>query len=379
MMRGSILLLLLLAVGAPARAGTAPPAGGGTGGEEKVPYEFAPYTVNGRPITRSHILLRAAPQIKRLDRIRDQRKKMGLWGLRDAVLYAEALEQARLNAVRGVVFGEILRTEAQRFVKMGFKVSGRDVGKRWREMLKQAGGLRELAIERGLSLEALKEMARDDLLAEAYQRNLRVTVARPTPQEVADYYKFNSGRFRKPESVRAQVVFIKRFVYDEKLGRSVERKTARKRAEMILAKLKAGADFAKLARRYSEDPESAARDGLLGSRKKRHLVGRGQFRAGLDRALFAGKPGELSGVVEGPNNYCIVKVIKHLAAGVPPLAEIEEEVFARCYFERIGNIEEKLFRESYKKVLVIDAEGRPVPLEKIWPKRRASRGTPIQT
>ncbi len=375
-MRALVLFLALLVVGAPARAG-APPPGGGAG--EDVPYEFAPYTVNGRPITRSHLLLRAAPQIKRLNRIKDQRKKMGLWGLRDAVLYAQALERARLNAVRGVVFGEILRTEAQRFVKMGFKVSERDVEKRWREMLKQAGGPRKLAVDRGLSLEALKEMARDDLLAEAYQRNLRVTAARPTPQEVADYYKFNSGRFRKPESVRAQVVFIKRLVYDEKLGRSVERKTARKRAEMVLAKLKAGADFAELARRYSEDPASAAQDGLLGSRKKRHLVGRGQFRAGLDRALFAGRPGELSGVVEGPDNYCIVKVIKHLAAGVPPLAEIEEEVFARCYFERIGKIEEKLFRESYKKILLIDAEGRPVPLEKIWPKRPAPRGTPIQT
>ncbi len=375
-MRWPGLLLPLLILGASARAGEPQPPGGGGA---RPAYEFAVYTVNGRPITRSYLALRTTPQLRRFRQARDERKRTGGWGPREEQRYQQIVVQVRMNAVRGVVFGYILRAEAERFVKAGLKVTERQVADRLRRVLKRSKGPAGIALREGLSVAALKEMIRDDLLAEAYQRNLRVSVARPTPQEIADYYKFHSESFRKPEAVRAKVILIKRFVFDEKLGREIERKTARKRAEEVLAKLKGGADFSKMARRHSEDPESAAQDGLLGSKKEKHLVRRRRFEATLDKALFGGKPGQLSGVVEGPANYYIVKVIRHFAAGVPPLEEIEEEVFARCYMERIRKVEEKVFRDSYKKVLLIDAKGRRVPLKTLWPTQRAPGGSLFET
>jgi parvulin-like peptidyl-prolyl isomerase len=356
----------LPALAAALAAGAGEP--GGSAAPE--PFEYAVATVNGRPITRSFLALRVGKSLREMERERDARKAKGQWTARDDEQFAQVARGLELNAVRGVVFGEILRAEAQKFVKLGFTVPEREVERHWRRLLEQAGGPARLAEEQGLSVAALREAAKDDILAEAYRQNMRSSEAKPTPQEVADYYRFHSEVLRRRESVRAQAIFIRRFAFDEKTGAKDERTTARQRAEDLLARLKAGADFAQLARRYSEDPKSAAGGGMLGSEEESYLVGRGDFEPRVEEALFGGKPGELSGVVEGPANFYIVKVLRHLPAGVPPIEEIEAEVFARCYAERVRAAEERVFRESFKKVLLLDARGQRVTLENIWPSRR---------
>jgi parvulin-like peptidyl-prolyl isomerase len=349
---------------------------GGSKGRPPPPkpaYEQAVVTVNERAVTRSYLRLMMHRQIKRLEGIRAEQKARGLWTANDDKAYKQAMYKLRLRAVREVVFGEILRREAERLVKMGFKVPKHLIEKYWRDQLKRAGGAGELARKQGLSVAALKEMSKDQIMAEAYRDNLRSTMAKPTPQEVADYYKFHSEVLRKPESVRARVIFIKRFIFDPASERNIERKTAKARAERVLAKLKAGKDFAKLAKRYSEDPKSAASGGLIGSRKKNFLVSRGKFERALDEAIFSRKPGKLGEVVKGPANYYVVKVVKHIPAGVPPLEEVEREVYNRCYMDRIRKAEERLFKQNYKTVLVRDSKGRRIPLEDIMPKAGAPR------
>jgi parvulin-like peptidyl-prolyl isomerase len=368
-MRG-LLALLLLAV-PPAAPQGGENGSGGEGTEKKTkpkPYEQAVFTVNDRAVTGSYLKLRMASAMKKLDALRAARKREGRWGKQEDEFYEKTVENLRRQVVREVVFTEILRSHAEYYVKLGFSVPSRRVEMHVRMRLRQAGGPAELARRHGLSVAALRDMAKDELLAMAYRQMMHVQMAEPTPQEIADYYKFKSEDFRRPESVRARVIFIKRFVYDERTGRNLERKTARKRAEGLLARLKSGEDFAKLARRYSENPESAAAGGLLGSKKKGYLVGRRRYESKLDAALFGGKPGKLSGVVEGPQNYYIVKVITHLPEGVPPLDEIEDLVRRRCFAARVNRAEAKLFRECYKKVLVRDARGRRIPMKEIMPR-----------
>ena len=334
---------------------------------KKRPYEFAIVTVNKRAVTRSYLRILMSRGLQRLERLRKARKDAGRWAAEDDEAYDRALYNLRLAAIREVVFGEILRGEAERFLKMGLKVPEREIEKYWRKQLKEAGSAGELARKQGLSVAALKELSRDQILAEAYRANLRSTIAKPTPQEIADYYKFNSERLRRAESVRARAIFIKRFVFDAALGQSVERKNAARRAESIIAKINKGLDFEKAARRYSEDPDTARNGGLLGERKQNFLITQGKLERNLDQAVFGGKPGRVSAVIKGPENLYIVKVEKHLAAGVPPLEEIEKDVFRRCYSERIRKAEERLFKRSYNKVLVRDANGRRIPLEALLP------------
>jgi hypothetical protein len=314
-----------------------------------------------------------AARYKELDRIREEIRRSGRWGPRDEAAWTAVRRGAWRRAVRTVVFGEVLRAEAEVIRRLGFDVSERMVEERWRQMLRDAGGPAELARAQGFSVAALKELARDELLAEAYRQHLRYRQARPTPQEVADFYKYHSEEFRRPESVKARAVVIRRFLYAP-AGAPAERQGAARRAGQVLAEAQGRPeDFPKLAEKFSEDPASAARGGLLGEEKQGFLIPRGVYEPALEKALFATRPGEVAGVIEGAGNCYVIQVLKRFPAGVPPLAEIEDEVFMRCYLERLRKVEEQFFRDSYHKVLVLDASGRRIAADDFF---AAPKGPP---
>jgi parvulin-like peptidyl-prolyl isomerase len=83
---------------------------------------------------------------------------------------------------------------------------------------------------------------------------------------------------------------------------------ARAKAEEILRRARAGEDFGLLAGQFSEDPGSRTRGGDLG------WFGRGVMVKPFEDAAFALKPGELSGVVESPFGYHIIKLEERRAA-----------------------------------------------------------------
>jgi hypothetical protein len=79
------------------------------------------------------------------------------------------------------------------------------------------------------------------------------------------------------------------------------RNAARKKAEGALARIKRGADFGQLASQVSEDPGSKRDNGFLPPSPK------GKFVAAFDSAGWSLAPGGVSGVVETPFGYHIIK------------------------------------------------------------------------
>jgi parvulin-like peptidyl-prolyl isomerase len=75
---------------------------------------------------------------------------------------------------------------------------------------------------------------------------------------------------------------------------------AKQLAEQLLARVKAGEDFAKLAETYSDCP-SAEDGGDLGPFPKGRMV------PPFDQAAFALRPGQISGIVETQFGYHIIK------------------------------------------------------------------------
>ena len=91
------------------------------------------------------------------------------------------------------------------------------------------------------------------LLLDRDQLRSQITV---TPQDIESYYNGNVQLFQTPEQVRASHILLKTEGKDEN--------AVRKQAEDILKQAKApGADFAALAKKYSEDDGSKATGGDL--------------------------------------------------------------------------------------------------------------------
>ena len=77
---------------------------------------------------------------------------------------------------------------------------------------------------------------------------------------------------------------------------------AKQRADSIYKVLKGGADFAEMARQYSQDPGSARQGGEL------PFVQRGQLVPEYEDVAFKLQPGEMSEVVKSPYGYHIILV-----------------------------------------------------------------------
>ena len=110
-------------------------------------------------------------------------------------------------------------------------------------------------------------------------------------------YEGRKDQFSEPEQVRASHILIK---VDPDASQE-EKNAARQKIEDILANVKAGQDFAELAKQYSECPTNQ-KGGDLG------FFPRGVMVASFEEVAFTLNKDEISGIVETPFGYHIVKV-----------------------------------------------------------------------
>ncbi|GAB6034056.1 SurA N-terminal domain-containing protein [Galenea microaerophila] len=139
----------------------------------------------------------------------------------------------------------------------------------------------------------------------------------PTEAELKAYYEENKDNFIEPEKRRASHILI-RFKADTPEAKA----EAKKQIEEVLAKLKAGGDFAELAKKYSQDPGSAQAGGDLG------FFNQGVMVKPFDDAVFSMKEGEVRGPIETQFGYHIIKLTKIQPKKVLPYEAVKEQVKA---------------------------------------------------
>ena len=132
-----------------------------------------------------------------------------------------------------------------------------------------------------------------------------------TAQEVQARYTENAASYSTPEQVRASHILFKTEGKDEA--------AVRKQAETVLAKVKAGGDFAALAKQYSEDSSKDAGGDL-------DFFGKGAMVPEFDQAAWAMKPGETSGLVKSQFGFHIIKVTDRRAAVTRTLEQVRPQL-----------------------------------------------------
>lgn len=131
--------------------------------------------------------------------------------------------------------------------------------------------------------------------------------------EVAQYYADHKDQFRHPERVRCAQIFLA--APKDAAGRAA----VKARLEKLKEELNAGADFGQLATAYSEAP-GAKDGGIIG------WVQRGDLVKSLEEAAFSLPEGGVSGVLESPGGFHIIKVLKKEPAGLASLDEARTEI-----------------------------------------------------
>jgi peptidyl-prolyl cis-trans isomerase D len=142
-----------------------------------------------------------------------------------------------------------------------------------------------------------------------------------SPDELQAYYNQHQDEFRIPETVTVRHILIKTPTPgpDGKVDQKAV-DAAKAKADDIEKQLKGGADFAELAKKYSEDPGSAQNAGLLPALKK------GQTVPEFEQAAFNTPKGQMTGVIRTSYGFHIIKVEDRQSARLKPLDEVRAQI-----------------------------------------------------
>jgi peptidyl-prolyl cis-trans isomerase C len=196
-------------------------------------------------------------------------------------------------------------------------VSDAEVNERIKEMQGQfptEEAFKKALSARDMSIDRLRDDARVDMVITRMVEDEVATAQTPTDAECKDYYDKNPDRFKLGEAVRASHILI---LADEKADETTKKK-ARAQIEAVNKRVKAGEDFAQLAKEHSQDG-SAAQGGDL------DFFGRGRMVPPFEQAAFALKPGEVSDIVTTQFGYHIIKVTERRTESTIPFDDQLQE------------------------------------------------------
>jgi len=177
-----------------------------------------------------------------------------------------------------------------------------------------------------------------------------------TGQQIERYYNDNIQQYSTPEQVRASHILIKT------TGKAEEDGAAKKKAEDLLAKVKAGGDFAKLAKENSQDEGSAVKGGDL------DFFPRGQMVTEFDQKAFSMEVGQISDLVKTQFGYHIIKVTDKRPATTKTLAEVRTQIEDQLKYEQAQAAAQKLADEVSAEIK------KPADFEKVAKARGLQTG-----
>ena len=143
---------------------------------------------------------------------------------------------------------------------------------------------------------------------------------RPTDAELRKAYEASKNELKRPAAARVLHILIK----SEPGATPQADAAARAKAESIVAQLRAGADFATLARQNSEDPSSSGNGGDMG------WVDMGMTVEPFERAIFSIPLNQISDPIRTPEyGYHIVKVLERRPESVQTFEDARPALAAR--------------------------------------------------
>lgn len=192
--------------------------------------------------------------------------------------------------------------------------------------------LQRAAEKEGVSYEDFKQNIRNGIISQQVIQREVGSHIQITHEEVVKFYEEHKKDMEQPEQVRLEEILVS----TQAPGATADVEpdaaalaAAEKKARDLLDQIRKGASFEELAKKYSDDPNSAPQGGDLGYFK------RGTMVKSLEDVIFAMKAGEVSDVVRTKQGFILMKVTEHTPQGVPPLKDVEEKVQTAIYYQKL--------------------------------------------
>jgi len=274
---------------------------------------------------------------------RDRQVQMMLGGHQGRELTPEQKEQQRRDAIKSILAGKLVLEKAK---KLGITVTDEEVEERLATLFKMYGGKEKflkIAGKDELDEEQMRHDMRDSLLREKYmEQEVYSKIPEPSEEEVREWYDKHKERFGSPEMVKAYLITVKTApdAAEEDLAE------ARTKIDKAAERLKAGEDFAVVAKEVSED-RWAEKGGEIG------FVQRGQLKRvseELDKLAFEMDPDKLSDVLRTKEGFVLFKITEKKEAKEKTFDEAREQIEKMLpgikKFQASAKFQEEMKRET---------------------------------
>jgi len=219
-----------------------------------------------------------------------------------AAIGAEDGIRIRREFLNELIDEKILLTRARR---LGLSVTNDELNKKLEEIKADYPEGLEKIFPKSRDFNSWKEdLKKRILLEKLVEKEVNSTVA-VTDAEALAYFRANKEYFRSEERVRLSQILVP--------DRAI--------AEEALKRLKAGADFAALAKDVSAGPEGS-RGGDMG------YFSKGVLPENMDASVFNLRPGQISDIVESPYGFHIFKLEKREKATKADFPAVKVRVIA---------------------------------------------------
>ncbi|MDO9110883.1 MAG: peptidylprolyl isomerase [Desulfatirhabdiaceae bacterium] len=239
------------------------------------------------------------------------------------------MDEAQLKTIRMDVLNNLINRELlnQESKKQKIAITDADVNDRLskiKQRFKDDAEFKEMLAKMKLTEAQIKGQLKEDLAIQTLIDKQVVEKISVTEQDGQAYYDTHPEAFKQPEQIKASHILVTVDPKDD----PAKKAEALKKIESVQAKLKAGGDFAALAKELSDCP-SKEKGGDLG------YFGKGQMVKPFEDAALALKPGETSGIVETQFGYHIIKLAELKAEGIMPYADVKDQLLQYLKQEKI--------------------------------------------
>jgi parvulin-like peptidyl-prolyl isomerase len=313
---------------------------------EKQPELYVAFKLDGKPVSTEEYF-RQLEQTR--ERLREQRQPYG----------ATQMAELKAQLIPSLVMRELVLREAER---SDIKVSRRELNEEFEKLVNaQLDQYRELFFGKDAAKKTDRDLDRE--LKQRVQKSLRDVrreiesgIDRDALRAELMVRKFQQSVQSKVQLSDSALRDLYRTVTVRHILISSSKRpeaSARKRAEEVLAKAKAGEDFAKLARQFSDDPATASAGGLLppiqGSQTPAGGFG-APSKEVREAALRLKKPGDISEVIQTPQGFEILKM-ESSKLDLPPDFDKKKEDYRKEQQKRLadetwGQVLERLRKDA---------------------------------